>query len=247
MRKSLLVSAVLASGALLFSVGASAIPIKVGLLGASGGTTWTSNPIGGSSTTSSAIHTFATNPSHGTVSLSGWEDDEGGWAPATMIKNPDVQGLGVECNSPLASDCTGDQIGSNPAQLIDLDISNLTDWTGLLITIDSVEGTNTGNLFGAACTPDHCEPISFLGGCVTVKGSCTLSLTSRELIDITDIWITPVDLDPIVLGGSLYVCTGAGPCLKPTGVPEPKALGMFGLGLLLIGTFLGLRRRRLGE
>lgn len=247
MRQSLLVSAVLASGALLCSLAANAIPIKVGLLGASGGTTWTSNPIGGGTTTSSAIQPFAINPSHGTVSLSGWENDDGTWTPATMIQNPDVQGLGVECNSPLASDCTGDQIGSNPAQIIDLDISNLTDWTGLLITIDSVEGTNTGNLFGATCTPDHCQAISFLGGCTTVKGSCTLSLTNRGLTDITDIWITPIDLDPIVLDGNLFVCTGAGPCVKPTGVPEPTALGMFGLGLLLIGTFVGLRRRRLDE
>lgn len=246
MRKSLLVSAALASGALLCSLGANAIPMHVGLLGASGSTTWTSPPLGGpapSAVTNSALtneDVFA--PLSGTVSLSGWEHDDGAWSGATMIQNPQVPGLGVECNvgSP---DCTGDQIGSHPAQIIDLDISQLNGWTGLLITLDSVEGTNTGNLYGATCAPGDvdCEAISFLGGCTT-EGSCTLSLTSRELTGITDIWITPVNLDPIVLDGNLYVCSGAGPCVKPTAVPEPTALGMFGLGVLLIGVFVGLRR-----
>ena len=31
--------------------------------------------------------------------------------------------------------------------------------------------------------------------------------------------------------------------VKPIGVPEPAALGMFGFGVLLIGAFIGLRRR----
>lgn len=243
MRKSLLVSVALASGALLCSLGANAIPIKVGLLGASGSTTWTSCPVGGSCPSPSFAPTAVT-PTHGTVSLSGWENDDGTWAPATMIQNPDVPGLGVECNSPLDPDCTGKQIGSDPAQIIDMDISHLTDWTGLLITIDSVEGTNTGFLYGATCAPGgDCEPIT-LASCTTAKGSCTISLSDRLLDGISDIWITPVEFDPIVLGGNLYVCTGAGPCVKPTAVPEPEALGMFGLGVLLIGTFLGLRRRR---
>lgn len=35
-----------------------------------------------------------------------------------------------------------------------------------------------------------------------------------------------------------------GPCTQPPpGVPEPAALGMFGFGTLLIGLFIGLRRR----
>ncbi len=250
MRNSVLLSAALASGALLCSLGANAIPIHVGLLAASGSSTWTSPTVGGSTATSLlAPRAFAPSAGHGTVSLSGWENDDGTWNPATMLKNPNVPGLGVECNSPLDPACTGDQIGSDPQQIIDLDISALTGWTGLLITVDSVEGTNTGNLFGATCAPGDvgCEPISFLGGCTTVEGSCTLSLTSRALTGITDIWITPIAFDPIVLDGNLYVCTGTGPCVKPTAVPEPAALGMFGLGLLLIGTFVGLRRRRLHD
>lgn len=251
MRSSLLTSLALAGGALLFSVGAKAIPIKVGLLGASGGTTWTSPPVGGGPAPSSAAKPFASSSGSGlgTVSLSGWETDDGIWSPATMIQNPDVQGLGVQCNSPLDAACTGNQIGSNPAQIIDMDISHLTGWTGLLITIDSVTGTNTGNLYGATCTPGgDCGSPILLGSCTaTAKDSCTLTLTSRELADITDIWITPVAFDPILLDGNLYVCTGTGPCVKPTSVPEPAVLGMFGLGVLLIGLFMGLRRRQFGE
>lgn len=255
MRKSLLVSAALASGALLCSLGANAIPIKVGLLGASGSTSWTSCPVGGSCTSASAAFApqaftrDSSDSTHGTVTLTGWENDDGAWAPAMMIQNPDVPGLGIECNSPHDADCAGRQIGSDPAQVIDMDISQLTDWTGLLITIDSVNGTNTGYLYGATCTPGgDCVPVGLLS-CTISKGSCTLHLTQRLLGDFTNIWITPVDFsqpefDPIVLGGSLYVCTGTERCAVPTAVPEPEALGMFGLGVLLIGTFLGLRRRR---
>lgn len=254
MRKSLLVSAALASGALLCSLGANAIPIKVGLLGASGSSSWTSCPVGGSCASASAAFAAqaltrdSADSTHGTVTLTGWENDDGAWAPATMIQNPDVPGLGIECNSPLDADCTDKQIGSDPAQVIDMDISQLTDWTGLLITIDSVKGTNTGYLYGATCTPgDDCVPVALLS-CTIVQGSCTLNVSQRLLGDYTNIWITPVDFyqperDPIVLGGNLYVCTGSGPCAVPTAVPEPEALGMFGLGVLLIGTFLGLRRR----
>ncbi|HJP99115.1 MAG TPA: PEP-CTERM sorting domain-containing protein [Rhodanobacteraceae bacterium] len=255
MRKSLLVSAALASGALLCSLGANAIPIKVGLLGASNNTTWTSCPVGGSCTSPSLVPMAVTPDStYGTVSLSGWENDDGIWNSAYMIKNPVVPGLGIKCNGP-DPECTGDQIGSDPQQIIDLNISKLTGaWTGLVITIDSVEGTNTGYLYGGTCTPGaDCGVPTKSWNCTAVNGSCPISLTRADLQGITNIWITPVDfsyqpeLDPIVLGGSLYVCTGAGPCTAPTAVPEPEALGMFGLGVVLIGTFLGLRRRRFGD
>lgn len=39
------------------------------------------------------------------------------------------------------------------------------------------------------------------------------------------------------------VTVGGKPIEPPVGVPEPAALGMFGLGVLLIGLFAGLRRR----
>lgn len=39
------------------------------------------------------------------------------------------------------------------------------------------------------------------------------------------------------------VTVGGNPIEPPIGVPEPAEIGMFGLGLLLIGLFFGLRRR----
>jgi hypothetical protein len=69
------------------------------------------------------------------------------------------------------------------------------------------------------------------------------SFTEAELLreKITDIWVASSTTDQsgtsnsnILLGSDFVLDT----------VPEPKALGMFGLGLLLIGAFVGLRRRR---
>lgn len=44
-------------------------------------------------------------------------------------------------------------------------------------------------------------------------------------------------------GGTGTLGRQAGICGEPTSVPEPGALGMFGLGVLLMGGFLGWRRR----
>ena len=54
-------------------------------------------------------------------------------------------------------------------------------------------------------------------------------------------------------GGSIFQGTLAGPGINPSvtgfsgsltrAVPEPAALGMFGAGVLLLGLFVGLRRR----
>ena len=55
----------------------------------------------------------------------------------------------------------------------------------------------------------------------------------------------------LVGGCSGYIVSGNGtpgeqdgPCMPPpTTVPEPAGLGVFGLGVVLIGLFIGLRRR----
>lgn len=49
-----------------------------------------------------------------------------------------------------------------------------------------------------------------------------------------------------IVSGDGSGADGSGPCSStppPHNVPEPAALGMFGFGVLLIGAFLGLRRR----
>lgn len=48
-----------------------------------------------------------------------------------------------------------------------------------------------------------------------------------------------------IVSGQGTGADGGTPCIEPpTNVPEPGALGMFGLGVGVIGLFLGLRRRR---
>jgi hypothetical protein len=49
-----------------------------------------------------------------------------------------------------------------------------------------------------------------------------------------------------IVSGDGSGASGSGPCdgtPPPHNVPEPAGLGMFGIGVLLIGLFLGLRRR----
>ncbi|MEO8778400.1 MAG: PEP-CTERM sorting domain-containing protein [Rhodanobacter sp.] len=255
MRKSLLcTSLALGCGALLgvVSFGASALPIHVGLKDAgipvdgSYLQSWTSDVIG--------------DP-HGTVSLSGWEYDNGAWAGATMYyKNasPAETGLGVNCNEfPSGNACGEHEIGATPWQMIDMNISQLTGWQSLTINLGSVNGVGnhpgedeTGYLLGAACTVGgSCTSTVLaaapLDSCTDFgsghSATCSFTLTFAQLGGISDIWIASSITDQSgrndgnILLGSDFV-------LNP--VPEPKTLGIFGLGLLLIGAFAGLRRRR---
>ena len=245
MRGSLLVSLALAGSALLFSVGAEAVPIHVGLKNAAGNTNWTSPVIG--------------DP-HGTVTLSGWEYDSNGpgtsaWAPATMTyksDSPAETGMGVACNQfPAHNACGQKEIGATPWQMIDINISALTGWSSLTINLGSVngigypDGDETGYLLGATCTVGgSCTP-TVLATCADFgtghSATCSFNLTYADLLGITDIWVTPSITNPdgadnanILLGADFVLYT----------VPEPATLGIFGLGLLLIGAFVGLRRRR---
>jgi len=56
---------------------------------------------------------------------------------------------------------------------------------------------------------------------------------------------TKGDCSGWIVSGDGTVAEGSGPCADPSlvTVPEPGKLGMFGLGLLIAGLFLGLRRR----
>lgn len=244
MRKSWLKSLLLIGGASLgwVAFSAQAIPIHVGLQNAAGNTSWTSPVIG--------------DP-HGTLTLSGWEFDDGVWTDAVMTykhSTPAETGLGVACNQlPVHNECGQQEIGSTPWQMIDLNIQHLTGWSSLTINLGSVNGVGypggdeTGYLLGASCTVGGtCTP-TVLASCTDFGGAgdpatCSFNFTFAQLLGITDIWVTPSQTDQsgsnngnILLGADFVLNT----------VPEPAALGMFGLGLLLLGLFVGLRRRRL--
>ncbi len=83
-------------------------------------------------------------------------------------------------------------------------------------------------------------------------------LTSSPFVGNADGWFAVAHVQGLTVAqcdGSGWIVagtfngTGAAPGSKicggppPTNVPEPGALGIFGLGVLLIGGFLGLRRR----
>ena len=249
MRKSLLTSLALGCGALLglVSFGANAaLPIHVGLKDAGQPNnlqSWTSPVIG--------------DP-HGTLSLSGWEYDNDVWTGATMsYKSGSAAetGLGVNCNdSPTGNECGQHEIDATPWQMIDMNISQLTGWQSLTIYLGSVNaagtgGDETGYLLGATCQRDGtCTPI-VLDSCTGFgnwsghSAQCMFNLTEADLLGqhISDIWIASSltnqsgsNNSNILLGGDVDLYA----------VPEPKTLGIFGLGLLLIGAFVGLRRRR---
>lgn len=243
MRKSWFKSLLLLGGASLgwVALSAQAIPIHVGLQDAAGSTAWTSPVIG--------------DP-HGTLTLTGWEFDDGAWTDAVMTYKHSTAaetGMGVACNqAPSHSACGEQEIGTSPWQMIDLNISKLTGWSSLTINLASVNSTSypggdeTGYLLGATCmVGGDCTP-TVLASCTDFGGqgspqTCSFNLTFAQLLGITDIWVTPSLTDQsgrndgnILMGADFVLNT----------VPEPAALGMFGFGLLLLGLFMGLRRRR---
>ncbi|HET7591473.1 MAG TPA: PEP-CTERM sorting domain-containing protein [Rhodanobacteraceae bacterium] len=248
MRNSLLVSAALASGALLFSVGAKAVPIHVGIQAAGGSQVWTSGPI--------------EDPSF--VTLSAWEDDGNGWYGVYMTNGQDAlgnPGLGVCGSQPGgANSCAvpgeTNEIDRLPQQMIELNITEFHNWNSVTITLLSVEQDPFAGLWGASCSllDPNCTPTltalepTCSGPDANGIVSCTYSETYLESLDIDAIWIQPQFDCGRNCGRNFYL--GAGDefglvlDLNPESVPEPSVLGMFGLGTLLLGLFAGLRRRR---
>ncbi|MGH8192642.1 MAG: PEP-CTERM sorting domain-containing protein [Rhodanobacteraceae bacterium] len=66
------------------------------------------------------------------------------------------------------------------------------------------------------------------------------ALTANPFVANSSGYASVAHVQGIVNGGSGWI---VGWSSGPVGVPEPAALGMFGLGLLAIGLFAGLRRR----
>lgn len=254
MRTSSLVSLALASAALLFSFGAKAVPIHVGIEAAGGSHSWRSGPI--------------QDPSY--VNLSAWQFNGNTWDPAYMTNGEDGgnPGLGVcsvmpegDGNVCLREDETN-QIDSIPSQMIELGLNEFEDWNGVTITMLSVEDLSEVMFTGASCS--MADVVA--GDCQAQTTSLEISSTycSRTLSDIwsctysrpfladffdglgiKDIWIQPQGhCLELCTNANFYMASGEKYGLILNLVPEPSALGMFGLGTLLIGVFVGLRRRR---
>jgi len=227
MRKHLFVTVALGACLGLLAFGADATPIN---LSAAGG---------------SQNYTFNLG-ANGSLNLTSWEYDSGAWAAATMVyksSGPGETGLGVLCNPGHSGDrCGQHEIGSQPWQMISVGLSSLTGYNSLTIGLGSVNGgiggaPETGYIFGANCTPASCTPVEL--GSYTFDGivdTATFTFTKAQLSAYSDIWVTPFTgsnfVDGNILLSSLIL-----------NVPEPAALGMFGLGILMIGLLLGLRRR----
>lgn len=92
------------------------------------------------------------------------------------------------------------------------------------------------------------------GSAATYDLTFSSDLTGNPFVGNTDGWLSVAHVQGITGGCSGWIVagtgslgTGSGPCTitpPPHSVPEPSDLGIFGLGVLLIGGFLGWRRRQ---
>lgn len=214
------------------------------------------------------------DPTNESLTLSGWEYDPtvtGGnaWTPAVMLyksQGPGETGLGVQCNpgAPSGNACGQNEIGTTPWQIINVDLSGLSGYNRITIGAASVNTTvgglspdETAYLYGATCNPGAnngtgCTPTlldSFTFGQPSNSSPSdtyvwTLSLTSLEQAGWTNLWLTPNAWGTTPMGDGNILLYGGANGFSVSVVPEPAALGMFGLGVLLIGLFGGLKRRK---
>ncbi len=264
MRKSLLTSLALGCGALLglVSFGAGAIPIHVGLVGAGGNSSWTSPSFGDPSTLTLSGWEYDSGQwasavmNYKCTNSSGHRENNGACAnlPTTGVET----GVGVVCKGTQTAVCKQDEIGATPWQMIDVNIFGLKNWASFTINLGSVNeagtgGSETGYLLGAKCSRGDitCTATPILEDSCTYGGPgksqvCSFTFNPLQLSGITDIWVASSLTDQSC--GDVKPCNDANILLGGdfafSNVPEPKALGIFGLGLLLIGAFVGLRRRR---
>lgn len=236
MRKSLLTSLALILGAFLGLVafGANATPVSVNL-----------SACGGLASCSANNLTF-----------NGLEFDNGAFTSANLDwktnPNPVETGLGVTCNQmPPHNACGQNEIGSTPWQLIDVDLSQLTGFSSVTLVLGSVNNSSFPNgvpetafLIGSTCNiPFPCTGI-LLGSYTYANGvaKATFNFTTAELAGLTNIWITPQVSNQSGFSNANILLTSF-TINTVTSVPEPAVLGIFGLGVLMIGLFVGLRRR----
>ncbi|MGH8283159.1 MAG: PEP-CTERM sorting domain-containing protein [Gammaproteobacteria bacterium] len=227
MRKHLLISAALAlaAGLGLASFGAQATPITTVDLSGCGG------------------HFKCTNSG---VTFQGWElkpSDKFGKAKLTYkADGPNETGLGVACTYSSNPKCGQDEINNNPFQYISASLG--FSFSSLSVGVGSVDsggdpGYETAAIYGSTCANYNKCGVADLLDSYTFNGTnktWTFDFTSADLSSFSYLYVTTgggENFDNILLASLSYTVS----------VPEPAELGMFGLGVLLIGLFAGLRRR----
>ena len=187
------------------------------------------------------------------VTLSGWEykTKAGVWAPVYMTykaHGPDETGLGLNCAYGKGDKCGQDEINTMPPQYIAADISGIK-FTGLSIGVASVDNGGCGN---KPCSSPDEEAIIYGSACANLSiCGVAVPLASYTFNGTDETWT--FNFSAAFLSGYsfLYVTPLGGPAPDSNillaslsySVPEPGVLGMFGLGVLLIGLFAGLHRR----
>lgn len=184
------------------------------------------------------------------VTFQGWENDtniSSGWAPANLTYKSDPfgeTGLGVACTS--GDKCNQHEIDTTPKQYISAGLG--FSFNNLSLSVGSVDSGGGGHpsvyetayIYGSTCANFGDCLVADLLGSYTYSSSTnthTFTFTAADLSGYTFLYVTPLGdgnaPDANILLSSLSYS-----------VPEPAVLGMFGLGVLLIGLFAGLRRSR---
>lgn len=233
MRKYLVLCAglVLTAGLGLVSFAAHAMPVSVDLSSCGG---------------------LTSCPSDG-VTFTGWQYDttSSTWVNTALTYKGDPNnetGLGVACTG---GKCNENEIDDTPPQLVAADLGGIS-FSSLSLGVGSVDCNGSTNcddpeiayIYGAMCAqPGTCAAteLGSYAGSDYPGNAHIFTFTAAELMGNDFLWVTPVS--PTDLGSVNDANFLLASLTYTTAVPEPAALGMFGLGVLLIGLFAGLRRR----
>lgn len=233
MRKCLLISAALAlaAGLSLVSVSIQATPVTVDISGCGGSAICTSDG----------------------VIFSGWQFNGTATDPwtntaLTYKSDPNNEtGLGVACTG---GKCSEKEIDGTPAQLIAVELSHI-NFSSLSLDVGSVDCDGSAGcgapeiayIYASTCADPALCGYLFLdsySGHEYPLNSHTFTFTLGDLAGNDFLWVTPLSPND---NGSANSTNFLLESLTYTSVPEPGALGMFGIGAMLIGLFDRLRRR----
>ena len=170
------------------------------------------------------------------------------------------RGLGLVCNpgAGYGSKCSQHEIGSSPAQAIDINISSLLampGFTQLTIGVGSVDSNGGGYQSESALIWGSSATAQAGRGSFTFLDQYKYGYNGNSKVStftFTAAQLAAYDYLHVTDGGG-YFGNGSSGCLgnvllssvsaTVNQVPEPSGSGMFDFGLLAIGALAGLRRR----